>query len=113
MTTTSPAPKMLLTQREAAQMLSISTRTLFTLIKSGKLRSVRIAQQRRVVQVWEEFRSQEAPYLGGVGQPTVDEAAQQQLILARFAAEPVENLRAAAFEAPPRSRHPAFDRSRL
>ncbi|MDA0240523.1 MAG: helix-turn-helix domain-containing protein [Proteobacteria bacterium] len=45
MTTLTPTPpqgKLLLSQREAAAMLSISTRTLFSIIKSGKLPAVRI-----------------------------------------------------------------------
>ncbi|MEX1231286.1 MAG: helix-turn-helix domain-containing protein [Planctomycetaceae bacterium] len=45
MTTLIPTPqaqKLLLSQREAAQMLSISPRTLFSLTKAGKLPSIRI-----------------------------------------------------------------------
>lgn len=35
-------PKLMVTQQEAARMLSISERTLYTLRKSGRLRAVRL-----------------------------------------------------------------------
>lgn len=37
-----PAPKLLLTPREAAQTLGVSTRTLFTWTASGQLPAVRL-----------------------------------------------------------------------
>lgn len=37
-----PPPKLMVTQQEAARMLSISERTLYALRKSGRVRAVRL-----------------------------------------------------------------------
>ena len=48
MTRTTPTPRVLLTAEEAAERLNIGRTTMFSLIKSGAIESVKVGRMRRV-----------------------------------------------------------------